>query len=140
MEANMTELSRGVICISFLFLIILVSTSSAADNDAVLGQLKSAQEEISSLRGELRGARAEIAELAGRLNIIATRTSILEQKTGPIDVNKDRLEIKMGNAHFHFPPDGNFNIGFANNSVCFAANDTRSRPNENDRKVCFVKP
>jgi hypothetical protein len=132
----------------FLFLTTLISTSLAADctdqtpaqceAQGIIGQVNSLRSEIASLRAELGDARREIADLRTRSIALSARISVVEQKTAPINVNEDRLELRIGAAHFHFPSDGNMTVGFDNNIVCFAAND-KTRPNANDSTRCFKR-
>jgi hypothetical protein len=76
--------------------------------------------------------------LAEEVEVLKARLAVVEQKTRPLDVDQNRVLLRVGDAQFVFPTNVNMNIGFANTPgvVCFGAND-KSRPNNNYLKKCF---
>lgn len=116
----------------------LVAATTAGAAPAIA--LTSVNEEIQKLRDDTASqiqaleasTSSQIKELQDKLN--ALQPAIV--KLDNISVDKNRVQINSGLAHYDFPSDGNFNFGFAPTTVCGAAND-KARPNATDLTKCF---
>jgi hypothetical protein len=101
-----------------------------ARDTALRSQILASEKQLDSLSREIKALSVSVEQARREL-------AAIEQKTGLIDVDSNRLRLSVGSAHYDFPTNGNLNVGLASGEVCFAAND-RTRPNDRDRSRCFA--
>lgn len=143
---TMTGFTKSVVCL-WLMLNNLNSPSLAAgcsdqgvpcETQGVIAEVTALRHELTNVRDELTMVRNELRGAREEIRTLVEKVSAIEKTTAAINLDQERLEIRVGEARFHFPRDGNMNVQFSTDAVCFAAND-KSRPNNNDLKKCFIK-
>jgi outer membrane murein-binding lipoprotein Lpp len=98
-----------------------------------------AQRAAASAIAEVEAARRDAVtafDSSPLLVALNNRLMTVEKKTDHVESSGGIFRLHVGDVRYDFPSNGNLNVQFDNNVVCFAANDKTGRPNASDLQRC----